>query len=120
MIQGLIELLDVDYTPQLWHGTLLLYAILLLCILMNTGIGTALPKVETILLIVYVLGFFGCLIPLVYLAPHSNSKTVFTVFLNNGGWDSQTTSFFVGLSGNAFAFLGNFLHLTKVMRDTPN
>lgn len=52
------------------------------------------------------LGSRSSYVPLVYLAPHGNAHDVFATFLNLGGWDTQALSFFVGLSGNAFAFLG--------------
>lgn len=106
LVQGLIEVIDPSYTPKLWHATLLLYAALAVSIFATTVIGTVLPKLESILLVTYVLAFFGVLIPLVYLGPHGNAKDVFATFMNNGGWSSQGLSFFVGISGNAFAFLG--------------
>ena len=105
LIQGFIELVDSDYQPQLWHATLLLYGALGLAIL--TVAGTVLPNIENMLFVIYVIGFFGALVPLVYLGPHGSAHDVFTTFLNEGGWSSQTLSFFVGISGNAFAFLGN-------------
>ena len=108
LIQGFIELVDPTYTPHLWHGTLLLYGALALSIFMTTVVGTILPKIESMLLVIYILGFFGVLVPLVYLGPHGNAHDVFTTFLNDGGWSTQGLSFFVSLSGNAFAFLGEF------------
>ncbi|KAH8660815.1 amino acid transporter-like protein [Tricladium varicosporioides] len=106
LIQGMIQLCVPDYTPKLWQGTLLFYSILLLCIFINTIIGTTLPKIEATLLIVWFLGIFACFVPLIWLAPHATPRDVFTTFLNEGGWDSKTLSFFIGLSGNAFAFTG--------------
>ena len=107
LIQGFIELVDSEYQPQLWHATLLLYGTLGLAIFTTTFAGTVLPKIENMLFVIYVIGFFGALVPLVYLGPHGSAHDVFTTFLNEGGWSSQTLSFFVGISGNAFAFLGN-------------
>ena len=106
LVQGLIEVADPSYKPHLWHATLLLYATLAVSILTTTVFGTVLPKLESILLVFYVLGFFAVLIPLVVLAPHGTARDVFATFMNNGGWSSQGLSFFVGLYGNAFAFLG--------------
>ena len=100
--------MDPDYTPHLWHGTLLLYGVLTLALLSTTVLGPALPKIESVLFILYILGFFAVLIPLVWLAPHGSAKDVFTTFINGGNWPTQGLSFFVGLSGNAFAFLGTF------------
>ena len=97
-----------DYEPQLWHVTLLYYGSLALSVLMNTVVGTKLPKTESVFFIFYLLGFFAILVPLVYLAPHSSPQDVFTLFLNNGGWPTMGLSFFVGLSGNAFVLIGEF------------
>lgn len=57
-------------------------------------------------MILYILGFFGILIPLVYLGPHPDPARIWTEFNNGGNWPTQACSFFVGTSGNAFAFLG--------------
>lgn len=106
LVQGLIEVIDPAYTPQLWHSTLLLYATLVVSIFTTAVLGTFLPKLESILLIAYIVGFIGVLAALVSLGPHGSAKDVFATFLNNGGWSSQGLSFFVGISGSAFAFLG--------------
>ena len=58
------------------------------------------------ILILHIVGFFAILIPLTYLAPHANAHDVFATFINVGGWDTQAYSFFVGLVGSAFAFVG--------------
>lgn len=99
-------MVNPDYKPKLWHGTLLCYGVLLVCICVNTLAGTKLPRIEIVLLVAYILSFFGIVVPLVCLAPHGNAHDVFAVFVNGGAWSSQGLSFFVGLSGNAFAFLG--------------
>ena len=106
LIQGFIQLVYPSYEGQLWHATLLLYGALMLSIFTTTVIGTVLPKIEATLLAVYVFGFVGVMVPMVYLGPHGTAHDVFTTFMNNGGWSSQGLSFFVGISGNAFAFLG--------------
>lgn len=71
----------------------------------NTYLAKQLPKVEGAVLIVHIVGFFGVLITLVYLAPHGNAHDVFVLYLNNGGYD-KGTSFFVGLITTVFAFVG--------------
>ena len=112
LIQNLIQVARPDYNPKLWHGTLLCYAVLVMCVFINTVAGTKLPRIESVLLVVYLLSFFGVLVPLIYLAPHGQSRDVFATFVNGGGWSSKSLSFFVGISGNAFAFLGkSHIHL---------
>ncbi|EAS33164.3 GABA permease [Coccidioides immitis RS] len=106
LIQGLIALTQPDYTPQNWHGTLLLWAVVLFCVFINTVISRLLPKIEGLILILHILGFFAVLIPLVKLSEKADPEVIFTVFKNDGGWSSNGLSFLVGLTGNAFAFLG--------------
>ena len=107
LIQALMVQNNPNYQPAGWQGTLLFWAVLLLCVAVNTILSSTLPVIEVMILILHVLGFFAILIPLVYLAPqHNDASSVFTTFLNQGGWSTQTLSFFIGLNGNAVAFVG--------------
>lgn len=108
LIQGLIVLNHPGYEFERWHGTMLFWAVLLVAIFINTVVSSMLPKIEGLILILHVLGFFAVLIPLVYMAPHGSASDVFTLFLNEGNWRTQGLSFFVGLLGSAFSFLGGF------------
>lgn len=93
------------YDFQRWHGTLLLCAVILFAFFFNTYLAAQLPKVEGAVLILHVVGFFGILITLTYLAPHGNSKDVFATYVTIGGY-GPGTSFFVGLITTVFAFIG--------------
>jgi len=106
MIQGLIVLNNPTYAPQRWQGTLLFYAVILVSVIFNTWLVRYLPKIEGLVLIIHVAGFFGVMIPLVYLAPHGTTKDVFTTFANGGDWPTQGLSFFVGIVTGVYAFLG--------------
>lgn len=106
MIQGLIVLNNQDYQPQRWQGTLLFYAVMLVGLIFNTYLVRYLPQIEGLILIIHIGGFLAVLIPLVYLAPHSNATEVFTRFENGGKWSSQGLSFFVGLVTGVYSFLG--------------
>lgn len=107
LIQALMVQNDPNYQPTGWQGTLLFWAVLLFCVAINTVLSSALPVIEILILILHVLGFIAIIIPLVYLAPHRNSaSSVFNNFLNGGGWSTQALSFFIGLNGNAVAFVG--------------
>ncbi|KAI4169553.1 MAG: hypothetical protein LQ343_005633 [Gyalolechia ehrenbergii] len=107
IIQGLIVMNNPDYNFERWHGTLLFWAVILIGVLVNTVMLSLLPKIESVILIIHILGFFAILIPLVYMAPHGTASDVFTVFVNGGGWKTTGLSFFVGITGNVFAFLGS-------------
>jgi choline transport protein len=115
--------LDNTYVREGWHGTLLLWAILLLCVFINVFISGALPTIEVVVLIVHILGFFGILVPLIYLTPsHNSAKQIFTTFHNEGRWSTQTLAFFVGLQGNALAFVGtdSVVHVSPIFPVRPS
>lgn len=118
LVLQLVSLNDLDHSfvRTNWHGTLLLWAVLLLCVFINIFISGALPTIEVVVLVVHVLGFFGILVPMVYLSGSYNSaKVVFTTFNNNGGWSTQALAFFIGMQGNALAFVGtdSVVHVSK-------
>lgn len=112
LIQGLIIMNNDTYSPQPYQVTLLLWASIFFAVFINTVVSSALPKIEGLMLILHVLGFFGILIPLVYLSAHIDANTVFTTFLNEGGWKTQGLSFMVGIIGPVFNFLGKFITLS--------
>lgn len=106
IIQGLVILNNDDYVPQQWHGTLLIWAVLLVAVFVNTVGAIFLPIVEGALLFVHVLGFIAIFIILCYMAPRGDINQVFTEFYNGGNWPTQGLSFMVGLIGLVFAFVG--------------
>lgn len=106
MIQGLLVLNYPSYDYQRWHGTLLLYAALVVVVLVNTIGAKLLPKIEGFILIIHTLGFFAILIPLVHLAPHGSPSFVFGTFINAAGWNSNGLAWFVGLISANLPFIG--------------
>jgi choline transport protein len=67
MIQGLAILNYPNYTPpKAWQTVLLLYAVMGFAIFTNTYLANILPMVESLVLIIHILGFFAILIPLVH------------------------------------------------------
>ena len=106
MIQGLLVLNLDNYAPLPWQSTLLGYAILALCLLLNTVGATILPKLEGVILILHILGFFAILIPLLHLAPRSKPEFVFGHLEVLSGWKNNGLSWFIGLSGSLFTFIG--------------
>jgi amino acid transporter len=98
-----------EYAAKPWQILLLFYAFIFFSVFINTVVSRALPKIEGLILILHVLGFFAILIPLVYMAPHTSAHDVFTVFLNEGGFATQGLSTLVAMLGPVFSFLGTFL-----------
>lgn len=110
LIQGMITLHNPSYQATGWQGTLLLWAVIVLAVTVNTVVASALPMIEGFILILHVLGFFAVLIPLVYLAKPVPAQQVFSAWLNQGDWPTQGLSFFIGLIGLAYSFLGRSDH----------
>ena len=106
LIQGVIIFTDVGYNPQAWHAVMLYWAILIVGVIVNTFTSHYLPKIEALILILHVLGFFSILLPLIFLGTHVQPSAVFETFINDGNWPTQGLSFFVGLLGNAYVFFG--------------
>ncbi|KAJ5814483.1 hypothetical protein N7474_006260 [Penicillium riverlandense] len=106
MIQGAAIVGNNLYNALPWEGTLIIWASLSLALLVNLIGGKLLPRIEVIILVVHILGFFGILIPLVYMADHNTKEQVFLSFQNEGGFSTQGLSWFVGMTSCAFAFAG--------------
>ncbi|KAK3644233.1 hypothetical protein LTR56_009770 [Elasticomyces elasticus] len=119
LIQGLIVLNNPDYIFQRWHGTLLVIAIVAFAVVFNTVLAKRLPMIESLVLILHLLGFFGVLIPLWVLSPRNSTKMVFTQFENLGGWPTQGLSFMVGLLTSVYGLLGadSAVHMSEEIRD---
>lgn len=125
MILALAQLNYPNYAPELWQGTLVYWGVMAVAILINTAASKILPKIESFVLLLHILGFFAICIPLVHvgsccdyyqssmadwaqLAPEKvSAHDVFAVFENGGGWPTTTVSVFVGLLGSVFATYGN-------------
>ena len=118
-IQGVVILTVPTYNPKMWHGTLITWALAICAFGINTFVSSVLAKIEAIVLILHIVGFVALLIPLVYLAPHSSPQEVFTVFVNAGNWPTQTLSFFVGIIGLVFAFVGTdgAIHMSEEVKN---
>ncbi|PPJ50565.1 hypothetical protein CBER1_06298 [Cercospora berteroae] len=119
IIQGLIVLNNPTYVPERWHGTLLVIAVAAFAVLFNTVLAKKLPMVEGLLLILHVLGLFAIIIVLWVLAPTANAKDVFTQFTNAGGWNSDGTSFMVGLLTPIISLIGFdcAVHMAEEVKD---
>lgn len=109
LVQALLVLNYDSYDFQRWHGTLLFYAFMAAALFVNTILARLLPRIESLMLVVHILGFVGIIIPLVYFAPHKTAAEVFTTFENLGGWSSTGLAFFVGLFTPLSSMIGTVL-----------
>ncbi|KAJ5718488.1 hypothetical protein N7488_004134 [Penicillium malachiteum] len=104
--QGLLVLNYPSYVLERWQGTLLMFAGLVVCVLVNSVGARLLPKIEGLILILHIMGFFAVLIPLVYLAPHKSVSYVFATFSNTSGWKNPGLTWLIGLMGTNLPFIG--------------
>ena len=118
-IQGLVVLCNPTHIPKGWQNTLLAWTVLAFAVLINTIASTSLAKFQGLSLIHHFVGFLAILIPLTYLAPHDSAQVVFRTFINAGGWDTQAYSFFVGLVGAVYAFVGadSAVHMAEEIKN---
>ncbi|KXL44695.1 hypothetical protein M433DRAFT_838 [Acidomyces richmondensis BFW] len=107
IIQGIMVLDNPNYGDAPWQGTLLTWAVIAGCILINVGIPNLLPKFEVFILVFHVGGFFAILITLWVMTPNiGTSASVWLTSLNEGGWPTQGLSYCVGFIGNVATFVG--------------
>ena len=114
LVQGLVVLTHPEYNSQRWQGTLMLWAVLAFVAVINITGKKLLARLEAIILVIHVLGFFAVIIPIVVLGSHREASEVFGLFINEGAWQTQGLSFMVGLTMSAYCFTGvfrPFIHL---------
>lgn len=107
-IEGVVILNYPNLALEGWHGTLFTYAVLMVAALFNTFLGSQLPKVELMILIIHIFGFIVVFVPLLYLAPHSSPHDVFAEFSSSAGYNNIGLSFFVGLLTAIYPFIGRY------------
>lgn len=105
-ISALIILWNPSYAPQPWHGMLIVWAILVVCLFFNIFCAKKLPLIEGIIVILHLAGFFAVIIPLWVMGDRSPSGAVFTAFEDNMMWGSVPLATMVGLTGAAGVFVG--------------
>lgn len=115
VLQSAVAMNAPDYEPKGWHVTLIMWGILLFCAILNTWLGMFLPVVETLILIVHVIGFFAFLIPILVIGPRADTKSVFDLTFNYGGWTDITLATLIGMKGTVAAFLGNIISHENIM-----
>ena len=106
VIQGLVVLNHPTYLFQRWHGTLLVWAVGLFCVIFNTVLAKKLPAVEGIVLTIHVMGLFGIIVPLWVLSPRATAHEALLTFSNNGGWPSTGLASMIGLLSPMYSLNG--------------
>ncbi|KAI0098775.1 amino acid transporter [Nemania sp. FL0031] len=118
LIQGIVVLARPSYTPLPWHTVLIMLAVALLSVLVNSTTGRLLATLERLFLLLHLAGFIGILVPLVYFSPHNSASEVFTTFYNNGLWPTQGLAFIIGLPTVASTLTGAdcAVHMSEEVR----
>jgi choline transport protein len=120
-IQGLVINSRPSYESQRWHATLMAMAIVIVCLIFNSFLSKVLPHVETATLAPHVLLFIIVLVIITVMSPEKSSNSeVWTLFLNDAGYESKGLSFFVGLITPVFAFTGvdGAVHMSEEVRNS--
>ena len=92
LIEVLIDVRDPSFTFPNWQYTLIMLAVLVVEVLLNTRGAKVLPMLETVSLFGHIGGFVITLITLWVLAPKNSAHAVFAEVVNNGGWSNTGTS----------------------------
>ena len=121
LIQGLCVLNFPSYSPQPWHGTLIVWAIVCLCVAFNVLLAMKLPQIEAIILIIHVVGIFIVCVPLWILGPHLGPKDALLTFSNQGGWSHNSIAALIGLLTPMNSVLGFdcIVHICKLSAFPP-
>jgi choline transport protein len=120
-IQGLVINSRPSYESMRWHGTLMAMAVVVICLMFNSLWSKGLPKVETATFCLHVVLFVIVLVIITVMSPEkSSNRQVWTLFLNDGGYESKGLSFFVGLITPVFAFTGvdGAVHMSEEVRNS--
>ena len=107
VIQGLIVLNNPIYAFVRWHGTLLVWAVAMFCVLFNTVGAKVLPIVQIVVCTLHFLGLFAVLIPLWIFSSRATPSEALLTFTNGGGWPTTGLSAMIGLLapvGSLFGF----------------
>jgi amino acid transporter len=116
MIQGVMAQTDPSYPYHRWHGSLLIFAVMLVVFLVNS-IGTRLLSfVEGFVLILHLSGFLAVLVPLLYYSDKGTSKEVWGTFTNLAGWESNGLAWWVGLISANLPLIGKISWIQYQLR----
>ena len=118
---GLAKLCHPEYEPEDWHATVLAVALIGFAMLINITGGVVLPRFEGMVLVLHLIGFFAVLVPLLTLGQQLDADNVFEVFVNGGHLPNEGLTYWVGLTGIMYAFVGGdgAIHLSEEIQNAP-
>jgi choline transport protein len=119
MIQGLAIANSPTYTPERWHITLIILAMLIVEGLMNMFTFWLIPWIELIAGILHVALFVVFVVVLVALAPRHSADFVFFDRATASGWNNSFVSWNLGLLTPTWGFVGEHQHSLKFPAGQP-
>lgn len=121
-ITGLAVLNYPEYVPLPWHNTLLTWAIVCFGFLFNTVLAPRLPAIEVVFFILHIAGWFGIFVTLLIMGPRNDPRETFTVFSDNGGWNSNGLAAVITMANSTAMFVGyeSPVHMGKLICDNGN
>ncbi|KAF2252416.1 amino acid transporter, partial [Trematosphaeria pertusa] len=103
MVQGLILFHKPSYEPKQWHGTLFMYAFIVVPVLCNFALRRTLNTLETIGGICHVLFFITVIAVLAVTAERSTTDFVFKTLTHDvSGWTNPGVAWCLGLLTTVF------------------
>ena len=115
IVQGLAIFNYPEYTPQRWHGTLIMWGFILVPVLWNFYFRRMLNTLEMVGGVCHVVFFIVSVITLAVCARRSSSEFVWnTVTHDLSGWTNPTVAWGLGLLTVAFPVTGfdGVLHMS--------
>lgn len=116
IVTGLVVFNYPEYEPQRWHGTLIMWAFVILPVVWNFWFRKMLNTLEMIGGICHVLFFIVSLVTLVVLAERSTASFVFNNLWNSySGWENPGVAFSLGIITVTFPITSfdGVLHMSK-------
>jgi hypothetical protein len=110
IVQGMIIFNYDSYEPQRWHGTLLMWAFILVPVIWNLWFRRLLNTLEMIGGICHVIFFIVSVITLAVLARRSSADYVFKTLTHDlSGWTNPCVAWSIGLLTVAFPITGELI-----------
>ncbi|EME45117.1 hypothetical protein DOTSEDRAFT_87554 [Dothistroma septosporum NZE10] len=109
-VTSLVQLNYPEYTPKLWHTTLMVWAMIAIWVILNLyKFGKLVPWIESVAGFFHIAMFVTFSITLLALAPKRNAAFVFFSRVNakeTSGWTNDFISWNLGLQTSVWAFVG--------------
>ncbi|RDH33974.1 amino acid permease-domain-containing protein [Aspergillus welwitschiae] len=121
-IQGLLVQNYPSYNPEGWHGTLLVFAVLFLPLLVNIFARRLLAPVEVLSGVIHILSYPAIMVVMIVLGQRHTNDFVWTEFVTDqSGWHDKGVIYSIGLLTAAFT-LSSFdgvIHMSEEVNDAP-